>query len=319
LLALGNGYLEAVDAVMGGVQELYVLRPDRMSVVPGDNGWPVRYDYKVGGHAHGFQVDVKTGKSPIMHLKTFHPQDDHYGFSPLEAAAYGIDIHNAAQGWNKALLDNAARPSGALVYEPREGEPGSLSDDQFARLKDELAEQYQGSRNAGRPFLLEGGLKWQQIAFSPTDMDFINTKNVSAREIALAFGVPPMLLGIPGDNTYANYAEANRALWRLTLLPLLEKTMAALNSWLVPRYEDGDLRLDFDRDAIPALAFEREALWNRLAGASFLTPNEKRAQLGYEAIVGGDKLIVVTPAKQPGPPIRPASPAPSIKEEGEDE
>ena len=57
----GNAYLEAVDAVMGGVQELYTLRPDRMTVVPGHNGWPVRYDYKVGGQSHGFMVDDKTG------------------------------------------------------------------------------------------------------------------------------------------------------------------------------------------------------------------------------------------------------------------
>ncbi len=70
------------------------------------------------------------------------------------------------------------------------------------------------------------------MAFSPADMDFINAKHVAAREIALAFGVPPMLLGIPGDNTYANYQEANRAFWRLTLLPLVDKVLAALARWL---------------------------------------------------------------------------------------
>jgi len=285
----GNAYLECVDGLSGGVGELYVLRPDRMTLVPGPSGWPARYEYKVGGQAHSFQVDATTGQSPIKHLKLFHPLDDHYGLSPLEACAFGIDIHNASQGWNKSMLDNAARPSGALVFEPREGEPASLSDEQFTRLKDELENQYQGARNAGRPFLLEGGLKWQQIALSPHDMDFVQSKHVAAREIALAFGVPPMLLGIPGDATYANYAEANRALWRLTLLPLLEKLVAALNGWLVPRYGD-DLRLDFDRDAIPALAVEREALWNRLGTAGFLTTNEKRAILGFDPVDGGDQL-----------------------------
>jgi phage portal protein BeeE len=38
---------------------------------------------------------------------------------------------------------------------------------------------------------------------------------VAAREIALALGVPPMLLGIPGDNTYSNYQEATRSFWRV--------------------------------------------------------------------------------------------------------
>lgn len=163
------------------------------------------------------------------------------------------------------------------------------ADEQFTRLKGELEDQYQGAKNAGRPFLLEGGLKWQQIAFSPVDMEFISAKHVSAREIALAFGVPPMILGIPGDNTYANYAEANRALWRLTLLPLMEKTIAALNAWLVPQFGE-DLKLGFDRDAITALTAERDALWTRLQTATFLTPNEKRAQLGFAPVDGGDEL-----------------------------
>jgi HK97 family phage portal protein len=285
----GNTYMELVENSVGEVSELYSLRPDRMTIVSGSTGWPSRYEYKVGDKKHHFAVDDISGKSAILHMKTFHPQDDYYGLSPLEAAAYSIDIHNASQGWNKALLDNSARPSGALTFEPKEGENSSLSDEQFSRLKDELENQYQGAKNAGRPFLLEGGLKWQQISMSPQDMEFISSKHVSAREISLAFGVPPMLLGIPGDNTYANYAEANRALWRLTLLPLLEKTMASLNSWLVPRFEN-DLRLEFDRDAIPSLQFDREALWRRLSDAPFLTLNEKREALGYEPLDDGNKL-----------------------------
>ena len=286
----GNAYVEAVETATGAVGELYTLRPDRMTIVPGAKGWPARYDYQVGAAKHSFHVDAISGQSPILHLKTFHPQDDHYGLSPLEAAAYAIDIHNAAQGWNKALLDNAARPSGALVFDPKDGQSGSLSDEQFSRLKDELEENYQGAKNAGRPFLLEGGLKWQQVAMSPQDMEFIQSKHVSAREIALAFGVPPMILGIPGDNTYANYQEANRALWRLTLLPLIEKTLAALNGWLAPRFGD-DLALKVDMDAIPALAVERETTWRRVNDAQFLTLNEKRQALGYEPVPGGDVVL----------------------------
>lgn len=290
----GNSYAEVVETADGRPGELYVLRPDRMTVVPGPNGWPGRYEYKVSGRSHAFPVDQKSGTSSILHLKSFHPLDDLYGMSPLEAAAFGIDLHNSAQDWNKSLLDNAARPSGALVFSPAEGNADTLSEEQFRRLKDELEDQYQGSQNAGRPFLLEGGLKWQQIAFSPQDMDFIQSKHVSAREIALALGVPPMILGIPGDNTYANYQEANRALWRLTLLPLVEKVVASLNVWLASRFGD-DLRLDIDRDAISALTNERDALWKRIGEADFLTPNEKRRALGFAPIEGGDTGAVSGP------------------------
>jgi HK97 family phage portal protein len=277
LLIAGNAYLEAVDDARGRPAELYALRPDRMKVLPGAKGWPRGYEYSVGGRSHVFAQDAARGVSPVLHLKMFHPLDDHYGLSPMEAAAYGIDLHNAAAQWNKALLDNAARPSGALVYEP--GEKGaSLTQAQFDRLKGEMEAQFQGGANAGRPLLLEGGLKWQQLGMSPSDMDFIEAKHVSAREIALAFGVPPMLLGIPGDNTYANLAEANRALWRQTLIPLVVRVAEELNNWLSPAFEGATIAPDFD--GVEALAEDRAALWARIGAADFLSDAEKREMLG---------------------------------------
>src|SRR5690606_33496725 len=203
LLVAGNAYVEAV-ALDEAVRELHVLRPDRMKIVPGADGWPEGYEYSVAGRSVRFAAGGEP--APILHVSLFHPLDDHYGFAPIEAAAVALDIHNAAGAWNKALLDNSARPSGALVYQAKEG--GNLSVEQFERLKAELESGYGGAARAGRPLLLEGGLDWKQMALTPRDMDFLEAKNGAAREIALAFGVPPMLLGIPGDNTYSNYREA---------------------------------------------------------------------------------------------------------------
>jgi HK97 family phage portal protein len=90
----------------------------------------------------------------------------------------------------------------------------------------------QGAVNAGRPLLLDGGMRWQAMSLTPAEMDFVGLKAAAAREIALAFGVPPMLLGLPGDATYANYREANRALWRLTVLPMAERILAGLSEGL---------------------------------------------------------------------------------------
>jgi HK97 family phage portal protein len=101
---------------------------------------------------------------------------------------------------------------------------------------------------AERPLLLEGGLDWKPLSLRPAELDFINAKNSAARGIALALGVPPMLLAIPGDNTYSNYAEAHRAFWRQTIIPLVTRTTKALSAWLTPAYS-GSLRLapDFDQ------------------------------------------------------------------------
>ena len=134
------------------------------------------------------------------------------------------------------------------------------------------------------------------MAFSPKDMDFISAKHVAAREVALALGVPPMLLGIPGDNTYSNYAEANRSFWRQTILPLVTRTAKAISGWLGPAFDEGaDLELRPDLDAIEALSTEREALWERVRVADFLTINEKRAAVGYEPVEGGDELAAAPP------------------------
>ncbi|MEM0935063.1 MAG: phage portal protein [Pseudomonadota bacterium] len=283
MLLSGNGYVEAVghDPLPS---ELHVLRSDRMSVVPGADGWPIAYDYTVGSKTHRFMLGVEA--PAICHFKQFHPQDDHYGLSPFQAAAQAVDVHNAASKWSKALLDNAARPSGAIVYSGEDG-AGTLTPEQYDRLLAEMEQHHQGARNAGRPMLLEGGLDWKPMGFSPSDMEFQKTKEAAAREIATAFGVPPMMLGIPGDATYANYQEANRAFYRLTVLPLAYRVLAALSHWLRQFGEDA-VELKPDLDQVPALGPEREAAWRRIASADFLSAAEKRALLGLPAQIDGD-------------------------------
>jgi HK97 family phage portal protein len=276
LLISGNAYAEMTEA---GAQarELHLLRPDRVSVVEDADGWPVALDYRAGKAKRRIATGDEAGPGGL-HLTLFHPLDDHYGFPPLEAALMALDIHNAAGRWNKALLDNSARPSGALVYAPKDG--GNMSDEQFDRLKAELEEGYSGVTRAGRPLILEGGLDWKTMGLTPKDMDFIEAKNAASRDIALAFGVPPMLLGIPGDNTYANYQEANRAFYRLTVLPLVGRIAGDLSRFLSVKFGE-ELRLWFDADAIEGLAAERDALWTRVGSASFLSDDEKREAVGY--------------------------------------
>jgi len=285
ILLTGNGYVEAVTGVEGAPEELHVLRSDRMSLIPGPDGWPVAYDYTVGAKAHRFRVGE--GPSPVCHIRSFHPQDDHYGLSALQAAAQALDVHNAASTWSKALLDNAARPSGAIVYKGADGQ-GALSADQYDRLLHEMETQHQGARNAGRPMLLEGGLDWKPMGFSPSDMEFHKTKEAAAREIAVAFGVPPMLLGLPGEATYANYQEAHRAFYRLTVLPLAHRVTAAVAHWL-GEFTGEAVEIRPDLDQVPALAAERETLWRRIGDAVFLTDAEKRRLLGLPPVQAEDE------------------------------
>ena len=280
LLLHGNAYVQVITDGDGRPRELFALRPDRVTVEADARGWPAAFLYRAGEGVTRYPADDALGRAAIIHIRTVHPLDDHYGLGCLGAASGAIAIHNAATRWNKALLDNAARPSGALVFDP--GEAGAvLSREQFDRLRDQMTAEFSGSGNAGRPMLLEGGLKWQAMSLTPADMDFVGLKAAAAREIALAFGVPPMLLGLPGDATYANYREANKALWRLAILPMAGTILGALADGLRGHFPDLALGVDLNR--VPALSEDRERLWAQVTAADFLSTEEKRAMVGISA------------------------------------
>ena len=278
----GNGFIEAI---LSGDTPIALVahRPDTMKMGTDAKGkatgWTQEVGNVAGGRTRRFPRDMATGRCALFHMRLFNPAEDCRGLSPLSAAAQAVDLHNRGAVWAKALLENSARPSGALVHDPANGE--RLTEDQFDRLKSELESNFTGPHAAGRPLVLEGGLDWKTISMSPTDMDFIQLRREAAREIALAFGVPPMLLGLPGDNTYANYREANQAFWRQTIIPLVTKTATGLSDWLSGFYGE-PAHIAPDLDAVPALAEERAVLWKRLSEASFISEDEARRLAGLE-------------------------------------
>ena len=126
VLLHGNAFVQVLRDEAGAVAELYPLRPERVGVVLDAGGWAAGYRYTVGGRVSEIAPDA------VIHVRGFHPLDDHYGLGCLGAASGAIAVHNAAGRWNKALLDNAARPSGALMYDAKDG--ATLSTEQFERL-----------------------------------------------------------------------------------------------------------------------------------------------------------------------------------------
>ena len=167
-----------------------------------------------------------------------------------------------------------------------------MTDEQFARLKSELETSFQGAAHAGRPLLLEGGLDWKPLSMTPKDMDFIEAKNSAAREIALAIGVPPMLLGIPGDATVLQLCRSPAGvLDDRPVSAACQSHGAGVFELAEPGVMALQLQLRPDLDQVEALNPEREALWTRLEGATFLTDDEKRAAAGYGAKDQGPSKI----------------------------
>jgi len=271
----GNIYDEIVMSEDGKrIVELWPLRPDRMTISRGPSGLPRAYHYRNGGTLVNFPADTVTGESLINHTKLFNPLNDTYGLSPVSAAAYGIDQHNESANWIKSLLQNSARPSGALVVD----KDTSLSDEEFRRLQSETEEKYSGSRNAGRPMLLEGGLEWKAMGLSPVDMEILKAREMAAREVSLAFGVPPLLLNIPGDNTFANYREARLGFYEDTVIPFVRYMLAELNHFFSTYYPDAVLEIAMD--SIEAIAEKRMKQWAMADASDDITLNESRRLKG---------------------------------------
>lgn len=285
LLLAGNSYLEGVGPNdKAPPRELWALRPDRMKVLAGGFGLPKGYEYQANGNAIKWDVDPITGRGPIIHVKEFHPLNDWYGLSRVEPAAYGVDRHNAASAHNKALLDNGARPSGALVFEPIKMPDGSVQTAPEAVIKKAETDlrAKTGPKEAGRVHVFGGSVHWEEMGITPKDMDFAEGKADAARDICLSFGVPHILV-VPGTQTYNNIREAKLELWEDTILPLIDKVADQLDAQLCPQFGDG-LALGIDLDEIPALEPRREARRTSvvtLLDKGVIDPDEAREALQY--------------------------------------
>ena len=282
LLLQGNSYVQLILGAGDVPVELVVLRPDKVSLKLDGRGQPVAIDYRGGGQVTRLPLTDPLGRRMVAHLKALNPLDDHYGLGCLDAAIAPATVHNRASRWNRTLLENAARPSGALTYDPGDG--SVLSAEQFARLRTELEVLFSGADVAGRPLLLDGGMKWQALSMTPADMDFARLKEGAARDIALAFGVPPVLVGLPGDATYSNAREAGRALTRQTVLPMGRRILAGLDAMLADWV--GPIGLTINVDELSELAEDRLKLWEAVTNVDFLSVAEKRDMLGFEAGTG---------------------------------
>lgn len=280
LLLSGNCYIMAEKASDSSPKNLYLLRPDRVKVIPGPSGFPLAYQYQVANNKRVFEVDQETGKSDILHIKLFNPLDDWYGMSPIEAAIGSINQHNSIAQQNTSYLQNGGRPSGALMYK------SSIDPQKRSELKENLRNLYEGGRNAGKILLLEGNFEWKEMGLSPKDLDFISGKELSAKEIALAFGVPSILIGSMTSATFSNYKEARYNFWEETLIPLLNIFAGELSNWFQMLFNT-DLKLWYDIDSISALTKKREIEWRKINTADFLTRDEKREAVGYAPIKEG--------------------------------
>lgn len=302
-LISGNCYIHGNVVYTGRMMELNLLRPDRVNILYTAYYEPYEYLYTYYGRIFHYPIDPVTQHSEVLHIKEPNPLNDLYGMSPIAAASMSIDQHNESSEWNKKLLENSARPPGILTIKDKTETAPAMDKEQLALLREELNDKIVGSKNAGKIPILNFDMQWQNLGMSPTDMDWLNGKDTSARDICYAFGYPPHLLGLPDSSTYNNMSEAKLALYEETVIPLLQNYLEELSYFINYHQFNSDskgknakeIQIVADLDDVSALSSRRETARTTARAdlmAGIVTINEARHEAGFEPVPGGDEIMV---------------------------
>ena len=266
-------------------KELHIVPPNTVDLVPGDAVTPISaFSYTPAPGKRKETYDPRD----VVYIRIPSALDPLDGFPPIAAAAMAVDRINAAELWNYNLLKNDARPMGAFTV----GEV--LEETDRVEVERRMNDRIAGFGNAGRIPVMAGDAKFDPWSLSPADMMWDQLIQIGAREVALALDIPPKLMFDAESQNYASLREAKRQLWTEANLPLADLVTSELNNQLVPDWEAGGetLTLKYNRDAIEELSEDRDSLWKRVNEAQGLAVNEKRRELGYPDIEGGDVILV---------------------------
>lgn len=307
----GDAYLLITGQVNAEPKELYALCANRVTTQTDSRGYIGEFQYSGGGILNRNAAFDKYIRDPVTdrfynaqrtqelyHMPNFNVDfcaGSLDGQSEVVPLFYEINQYIHTSQHNLALLKNGARPSGAFVLKTKSGEPAILSEEQFNRLKSQIAESYQGAANAGRPLLLEGGLEWVETAISPKDMDFNGLRKQAEEQIYKTLMIPPQMMSSDGV-TANNLVNIRREFYQGRVLPFMDDMLDHLNRALLPRYKgkNSAYRYEFrvKRDEIDVLTEERAQRNKIIESSVVLTLNEKRKMLwNLPPIELGDKVV----------------------------
>lgn len=275
-------YDRALAVVAGG--EL-VRIPPSLFRIDSDAFGNARRLVLIGENA-GEEVDVTD--APRILLYGWHAYRAG-GVSPLYTLAGILDENERAVQWRADQWKNAAKITGLLK---RPASERTWRPEQRERFEKQWAEWKSGAKAGGTP-ILEGGMEYEELrGFSPKDANDIEGRQLSAEEVAMAFFLPPELLGIrKGANSSV---EAYRQmLYGPVLGPWLVELEQAINNQLLPRLDASeDLYAEFNREAGLAGSFKEQArVLQASVGRPIMTAAEARAMMNLPFLEGTDELV----------------------------
>lgn len=261
---------------------IILLRPERLSIIPGKDGEMVGgYKYIVYGVKGREEIELDPFE--VVPIRYTDPDLPLRGKGPLQAIQETVMADDYAEGWNKSFFKNSASPSSVLESDK------VLAKEVRARLETKLRQNYEGYNNAHKTMILEAGLKFKPLSISQKDMDFIEQQRFNRDKILAIFRVPRTVLGITDDVNRANAEATDYVFAKRTVKPKLHGFEEQLNEFLVPLFDKtGKLYLEFD-DPVP----ENVELKIKIADGvqkGYMTVNEARELFNLDAIEGGDEL-----------------------------
>ena len=279
----GNAYLHKVRARNGQPAQLWLLRPDRVTVQPDRTGMVAQYAFAVNGQP------IMLPAADVVHFK-MHPDplDDYYGLSPIAVLARFGDLDNQASDFLRAFFLNAGVPGGLLKFKA-----GRVGKDERERVRQLWVDQFSTEKGWHAPGVIDADVDYQELGTQPRRMDLSTIWSVTESRMCSVFGVPPILIGAwvgLEHATMANYAEARRSFWEETLSPFYRRLIDTLNMGLASEF-GADRLLQFDFGAVAALQEDRNVTEERALkawDAGLVTMNQAAVALGYPETPDGN-------------------------------
>ncbi len=221
----GNAYWFLAGQPGGAPQEIWPLRPDRVQIVPDAVRGVRGYLYEVDGRY------IPLDAAEVVHFRRWHPANDYYGLSALEAARLAVETDRAMADWNRRYFgEGMAVPAGIVAIRER------VSDADFERIKREWRASYGGGERK-TAFVRGASVEWHNVGLSQHDMDFLNARRFNREEIFQIFGIP---VGLFSENaTEANALVGERVFVERTLWPKLVRIAEKITTDLLPFYGTG--------------------------------------------------------------------------------
>jgi HK97 family phage portal protein len=276
-LVTGNAFIEALKPTESRPPvELWNLPPLSVTINRSNNF----YDKILEVYFNWHETSKTIPPELVMHSKYYNPDGDVWGLSPLSAARRAIKMVNDGEDWNVALIQNGAKPEYVIIV------PEGTSLEQMEQTKRDWVDRYGGKNNVGKEPLVARGdsIKFETLGYTVKDMDWIKTELSSMRKVYDVYGVSSEIFNDAENKTQANKREAIRALYTDKVLPELDSFRDELQRWLVPMYGDDKLELTLDLTGVDALNEEKDKVAARMATSEWLTLNEKREAMGYDAL-----------------------------------